>query len=155
MVVTNYQFLIIRLIFNSKSGSFEWRIIVEGWRFICHSYGVANQFQLLEMHARRSYPVGDRPRGKIDLFHRDMPYIDAAWETKMSLFDRPNETLLGSIKSPAVNQSADVTLRMYCPRDFSASTSAQTWVFAATEWGIVTNSVLEAMGVKVDRPNRG
>ncbi|MEG4271325.1 MULTISPECIES: glycosyltransferase family 4 protein [unclassified Microcoleus] len=77
-----------------------------------------------------------------------MPYIDPAWETKISLFDRPNETLLRSIKSPGVNQSADVTLRMYCPWDFSASSSAQTWVFAATEWGIVTSSVLQAMGVK-------
>ncbi|MEG4057646.1 MULTISPECIES: glycosyltransferase family 4 protein [unclassified Microcoleus] len=116
------------------------QIIVEGWRFIYHSYCVANQFQLLEMLAR--------PRGQIELFHRDMPYIDAAWETKISLFDRPNETLLRSIKIPAVNQSADVTLRIYCPWDFSASHSAQTWVFAATEWGIVTSSVLQAMGVK-------
>ncbi|MEG3918427.1 glycosyltransferase family 4 protein [Microcoleus sp. T3_A4] len=140
--------MIIRLIFNSKSESFELQIIVEGWRFIYHSYCVANQFQLLEMHARRSYPVGSRRRGQIELFHRDMPYIDAAWETKISLFDRPNETLLRSIKNPAVNQSADVTLRMYCPWDFSASRSAQTWVFAATEWGIVTSSVLQAMGVK-------
>ncbi|MEG4342172.1 glycosyltransferase family 4 protein [Microcoleus sp. A003_D6] len=124
------------------------QIIVEGWRFICHSYCVANQFQLLEMLVKRSYPVGNRPRGQIELFHRDMPYIDAAWETKFSLFDRPNETLLRSINSPAVNQSADVTLRMYCPWDFSASSSAATWVFAATEWGIVTSSVLQGMGVK-------
>ncbi|MEG4112358.1 MULTISPECIES: glycosyltransferase family 4 protein [unclassified Microcoleus] len=116
------------------------QIIVEGWRFIYHSYCVANQFQLLEML--------DRPRSQIELFHRDMPYIDAAWETKISLFDSPNETLLRSIKSPAVNQSADVTLRMYCPWDFSASSSAQTWIFAATEWGIVTSTVLQAMGVK-------
>ena len=116
------------------------QIIVEGWRFIYHSYCVANQFQLLEMLAR--------PREQIELFHRDMPYIDAAWETKISLFDRQNETLLRSIKGPAVNQSADVTLRIYCPWDFSASTSAQTWVFAATEWGIVTSSVLQAIGVK-------
>src|SRR5918998_2543403 len=127
---------------NNKflDGSFELQIIVEGWRFIYHSYCVANQFQLLEML--------DRPRGQIELFHRDMPYIDAAWQTKFSLFDRPNETLLRSINSPAVNQSADVTLRMYCPWDFSASSSAATWVFAATEWGIVTSRVLQAMGVK-------
>ncbi|MEG4010469.1 glycosyltransferase family 4 protein [Microcoleus sp. Pol11C1] len=116
------------------------QIIVEGWRFIYHSYCVANQFQLLEMLAR--------PPGQIELFHRDMPYIDAAWETKISLFDRPNEILLRSIKSPSVNQSADVTLRMYCPWDFSASSSAQTWVFVATEWGIVTSTLLQAMGVK-------
>ncbi len=77
-----------------------------------------------------------------------MPYIDPAWETKISLFDRPNETLLRSIKSPAVNQSADVTLRMYCPWNFWASSSTATWVFAATEWGIITSTVLQAIGVK-------
>ena len=116
------------------------QIIVEGWRFIAHSYCVANQFQLLEMMKR--------PRGKIELFHRDMPYIDAAWETKISLFDRQNESLLRSIPSPALNQSADVTLRMHCPWDFRASSSAQTWVFAATEWGVITRSVLDAIGVR-------
>ena len=77
-----------------------------------------------------------------------MPYVDAAWETKVSLFDRPNETLLRSIPSPAENQSADVTLRMYCPWDFAASSSAETWVFAATEWGIITPTVLQAIGVR-------
>ncbi|MEG3897094.1 MULTISPECIES: glycosyltransferase family 4 protein [unclassified Microcoleus] len=116
------------------------QIIVEGWRFIYHSYCVANQFQLLEMLAR--------PREQIELFHRDMPYIDPAWKTKISLFDRPNETLLRSIKSPAVNQSADVTLRMYCPWNFAASSSAETWVFAATEWGIITSTVLQGIGVR-------
>ena len=116
------------------------QIIVEGWRFIYHSYCVANQFQLLEML--------DRPRGQIELFHRDMPYVDPAWETKVSLFDRPNDRLLRSIPSPAVNQPADVTLRMHCPWDFSASSSAETWVFAATEWGIITSTVLQAIGVR-------
>ncbi|MEG3851069.1 glycosyltransferase family 4 protein [Microcoleus sp. herbarium19] len=120
------------------------KIIVEGWRFIYHSYCVANQFQLLEMLVG----VSHRPRGQIELFHRDMPYVDSAWETKVSLFDRPNDALLRSIPSPAANQSADVTLRMYCPWNFAASSSAETWVFAATEWGIITNTVLQAIGVK-------
>ncbi|MGL5059276.1 MAG: glycosyltransferase family 4 protein [Microcoleus sp.] len=114
------------------------QIIVEGWRFIYHSYCVANQFQLLEML--------DRP--EVQLFHRDIPYIDPAWQTKNSLFDRATETLLREIKSPHQNQAADTTLRMYCPWNFAASNSRETWVFAATEWGIVTNTVLEAIGVK-------
>ncbi|MCU0545650.1 MAG: glycosyltransferase family 4 protein [Oscillatoriaceae cyanobacterium Prado104] len=114
------------------------QIIVEGWRFIYHSYCVANQFQLLEML--------DRP--ELQLFHRDMPYIDPAWETQISLFDRPTETLLRNIKNPHSTQLADVTLRMYCPWNFARSTSSETWVFAATEWGIVTNNLLNGIGVK-------
>ncbi|WP_293277201.1 MULTISPECIES: glycosyltransferase family 4 protein [unclassified Microcoleus] len=92
--------------------------------------------------------VSHRPPGQIELFHRDMPYVDAAWETKVSLFDRPNDRLLRSIPSPRENQSADVTLRMHCPWDFAASSSAETWVFAATEWGIITSTVLQAIGVR-------
>ena len=136
------------MILNYGNGSFDLQIIVEGWRFIYHSYCVANQFQLLEMLVGASRGVSHRPPGQIELFHRDMPYVDPAWETKVSLFDRPNDRLLRSIPSPAENQSADVTLRMYCPWDFSASSSAETWVFAATEWGIITNTVLQAIGVK-------
>ncbi|MCC3466617.1 MAG: glycosyltransferase family 4 protein [Microcoleus sp. PH2017_06_SFM_O_A] len=124
------------------------QIIVECWRFICHSYCVFNQFQLLEMLVGVSRGVSHRPRGQIELFHRDMPYVDAAWETKVSLFDRPNDRLLRSIPSPRENQSADVTLRMHCPWDFAASSSTETWVFAATEWGIITSTVLQAIGVK-------
>ncbi|TAG52503.1 MAG: glycosyltransferase [Oscillatoriales cyanobacterium] len=124
------------------------QIIVECWRFICHSYCVFNQFQLLEMLVGVSRGVSHRPRGQIELFHRDTPYVDAAWETKVSLFDRPNDRLLRSIPSPRENQSADVTLRMHCPWDFAASSSTETWVFAATEWGIITSTVLQAIGVK-------
>jgi glycosyltransferase involved in cell wall biosynthesis len=124
------------------------QIIVECWRFICHSYCVFNQFQLLEMLVGVSRGVSHRPRGQIELFHRDMPYVDPAWETKVSLFDRPNDRLLRSIPSPRENQSADVTLRMHCPWDFAASSSAETWVFAATEWGIITSTVLQAIGVR-------
>ena len=104
------------------------QVIVEGWRFLDRSSCVANQFQLLEML--------DRPEGEI--FHRDLPYIDPDWQRTTSLFDRPTETLLHSIPSPAPNQSAHVTLRMCYPWNFAASTSAKTWVFAPTEWGIIT-----------------
>lgn len=112
------------------------RIIVEGWRFIFHSYCIANQFQLLEM----------LKRSDLELFHRDMPYIDKAWKTPASLSE-PTTQALRMIPSPSPNQSADVTLRMYCPWDFTSSTSTQTWVFAATEWGVVMKNVLRGIGV--------
>ncbi len=116
----------------------ELQIIVEGWRFTHHSYSVVNQFQMLELL--------DRP--EVELFHRDrdLPHIDPPSQTN-SLFDRPIQRLLNTIPSPSPNQLADVTLRIYSPWNFAASTSAQTWVFAATEWGIITNLLLEAIGV--------
>jgi glycosyltransferase involved in cell wall biosynthesis len=41
------------------------QIIVEGWRFLPHSYAIANQFQLLEM---LKYP-------NLEIFHKDIPYL--------------------------------------------------------------------------------
>ena len=116
--------------FKFLDGGGELQIIVEGWRFTYHSYSVVNQFQMLEML--------DRP--EVELFHRDrdLPHIEPPSQTA-SLFDRPIQRLLNSIPSPSPNQLADVTLRIYSPWNFAASTSAQTWVFAATEWGIITN----------------
>ncbi|OCR01701.1 glycosyl transferase group 1 [Oscillatoriales cyanobacterium USR001] len=110
------------------------RIIIEGWRFLCHSYSIINQFQLLEMLSRP----------ELEIFHQDMPYIDRAWKTEVS--DRAIETLC-KIRTPEPNQAADVTLRLYCPWNFARSSSPQTWVFAATEWGVVTNNVLAGIGV--------
>jgi len=112
------------------------RIIVEGWRFLCHSYSVVNQFQLLEMLKRPD----------LEVFHRDMPYIDAAWKTEISDRDRATQ-ILHNIPNAGPNQQADITLRLYCPWNFVNSTSNQTWVFAATEWGTVTNNVLAGIGV--------
>ncbi|HLO50828.1 MAG TPA: glycosyltransferase family 4 protein [Kamptonema sp.] len=112
------------------------RIIVEGWRFLCHSYSVVNQFQLLEMLKRPD----------LEVWHRDMPYIDPAWKTEVNDRDRAIQ-VLRNIPNPAPNQQADVTLRIYCPWNFDNSTSNETWVFAATEWGTVTNNVLAGIGV--------
>ncbi|WP_026103729.1 MULTISPECIES: glycosyltransferase [Kamptonema] len=112
------------------------QIIVEGWHFLCHSYSVVNQFQMMEMLKRPD----------LELFHRDMPYIDEGWKTEVSDRDRTTQALR-NIPTPAPNQPADVTLRMYCPWNFANSNSSQTWVFAATEWGTVTNNVLEGIGV--------
>jgi glycosyltransferase involved in cell wall biosynthesis len=112
------------------------RIIIEGWRFLCHSYSVVNQFQLVEMI--------NRP--ELEIFHQDMPYINPAWKTEVSDSEITIK-ILHNINHPAPNQIADVTLRLYCPWNFAASKSTQTWVFAATEWGVVTNNVLEGIGV--------
>ncbi len=44
-------------------------IVIEGWRFIPHSYAVTNQWQLLSL----------LKRGDLDLRVRDAPYVDAKW----------------------------------------------------------------------------
>ncbi|MGK7922052.1 MAG: glycosyltransferase family 4 protein [Trichodesmium sp.] len=112
-------------------------LIIEGWRFLPHSYAIVNQFQLLEML--------NLPQLKI--YHRDMPYISKSWQPVTGLFPKNVETALHNIPNPSPQQRADATLRMYAPFNLNSSTSNRTAIFACTEWGSVTKSIIRGMGV--------
>lgn len=113
------------------------RIIIEGWRFLPHSYAIANQFQLLEML--------NRPN--LQIYHRDIPYVSKTWQPVTGLFPPTAETALRNIPNPSPHQPADATLRMYAPFNLNSSPTNRTAVFGCTEWGIVTKSILKGMGV--------
>ncbi len=112
------------------------RIIVEGWRFLFHSYSVINQFILMEM--------SKRPH--LHIFHKDMPFLDKKWETHISLTD-PKTQILRQISSPSPQEEVDAVFRIYCPWNFHGSPHGKTWVFALTEWGVIDNNVLGGIGV--------
>jgi glycosyltransferase involved in cell wall biosynthesis len=113
------------------------KIIVEGWRFIPHSYAIANHFQLLEML--------NRPELKI--FHRDMPFVQDSWKPVKGLLDPASEMALNAIPTPPPDCEADVTLRMYCPFNLASAKTPRTVMFGCTEWGIVPPSILSGMKV--------
>ncbi len=114
------------------------RIIIEGWRFLPHSYAIANQFQMLEM----------LKRPQLEIYHQDMPYISTSWEPITGLFPQNEETALRNIPHLSPQQPADATLRMYAPFNLNSSTTNRTATFACNEWGIVTKSIIKGMGVK-------
>jgi glycosyltransferase involved in cell wall biosynthesis len=113
------------------------RIIVEGWRFVPHSFAIANQFQLLELLGRSN----------LELFHRDLPYFDPEWQPQRGLFTPPEEEALSRIPAPEANLVADAVLRMVMPYNLKPSAAKRTCVFATTEWGIVQKLMLQLMGV--------
>jgi glycosyltransferase involved in cell wall biosynthesis/SAM-dependent methyltransferase len=113
------------------------RIIVEGWRFLPHSYSLINQFLLLELL--------DRP--EIQVFHRDMPYVTDNWQPVSGLLGDSKEPKLHLIPQPTADQSADAILRVYCPFNLSSSPAPRTVMFGCTEWGIVPQSILRGMGI--------
>lgn len=113
------------------------RIIVEGWRFVPHSFAIANQFQLLEL----------LQRSNLELYHRDMPYFDPEWQPQPGLFAPTEEEALSRIPAPDANLSADAVLRMCMPYNLKSSAAKRTCVFATTEWGIIQKLMLKLMGV--------
>lgn len=110
-----------------------YQLVVEGWRFLPHSYAVVNQFQCLEILKRK----------KIELFHQDCLYYGEKWLRHYDLFSQYDEMLLQGIRSPSINQSADVTLRMDYPHRFNSSNSKRTYVFLTAEWGYLPNANLQ------------
>lgn len=100
-------------------------LIVEGWRFVPHSYAVVNQWQLLALSRR-------------DLGLR---VVDVAffrpWQAHSGLFDAADERVLRSLPLARPGESADATLRIYAPFTFIPSTSRLTAVFATLEEQVI------------------
>jgi glycosyltransferase involved in cell wall biosynthesis len=102
------------------------RLIVEGWRFLPHSYAIINQWQLLALLRRN-----------IALKVVDVPFYRPSWQTQAGLFEPTAEQALRSIEVAQPAESADVTLRVFYPFTFSPSRSHVTAVFATLEQQLI------------------
>ncbi len=98
-------------------------LIVEGWRFLPHSYAVVNQWQLLSLSRL----------GSTALKIRDMPLHHPGWRLQTGLFDKTAEEILRSLEPAAEGEHADALLRISFPFDFSASCCGKTAVFGTSE----------------------
>jgi glycosyltransferase involved in cell wall biosynthesis len=108
------------------------RIIVEGWRFLPHSYAIFNQFQCLEM----------LKRPEVELFHKDSRYFREDWQPVTGLFDAAAEAALQEIPSPYPNLEADATLRIDFPYNFEPSHAKRTCVFATSEFWVIPEGAI-------------
>jgi glycosyltransferase involved in cell wall biosynthesis len=98
-------------------------LIAEGWRFIPHSFAVVNQGQILALLRR----------GDIRLEIVESPYFSPQWKPQPGLVDKAEEEALKALPVVGADASADVTLRIAYPFDFSLSPSRMTAVFATAE----------------------
>ncbi len=105
------------------------QIIVEGWRFLPHSYAIVNQFQLLE--------INKRP--EIKLLHKDLPYYLEHWQHTTGIFTPKDEAFFASLPKPAPDQAADAIYRISFPYDLQAHHEIPTFVFGTSEFGTVKN----------------
>ena len=102
------------------------RLIVEGWRFLPHSYAIVNQWQLLALLRRN-----------IVLKVVDVPFFRPSWQAQAGLFEPSAEQALRSIEVAQPAESADVTLRVFSPFTFSPSRSRLTAVYATLEQQLI------------------
>ena len=109
------------------------RIVVEGWRFLPHSFGIVNQYQCLELLNRPD----------VELYHRDMPYLFKNWRPTSGLFPEAQEARLRAIPEPPEGLQSDAVLRMAVPYRVEADPAARrTFMWGTAEWGIVRDAAM-------------
>jgi glycosyltransferase involved in cell wall biosynthesis len=100
------------------------RLLVEGWRGINRSFALVNQHQLLQLRGYRG----------IALFHRDMPFIDAAWGSARNDagFDAGQRAALESVPAPD-DAAFDAIYRMDFPYRMYGAEARRVSVFIISE----------------------
>jgi len=121
---------------NSAVPTHETRktLIVEGWRFLPHSYAIVNQWQLLALQRRN-----------IHVKVVDVPFYRASWQAQTGLFDPASEQALQSLEVAQPGENSDVTLRLSFPFTFSSSRSRLTAVFATLEQQLIQKNQLSSI----------
>lgn len=100
------------------------RLLIEGWRFIHHSYALVAQQHCLCLLRR----------GGIDLRFRDYPYYYPDWTATGGIVDAEQQALLAALRSPEPDFVPEATLTMRAEQsDFSPPRSGRKFVFGTPE----------------------
>ncbi|WP_207477541.1 glycosyltransferase family 4 protein [Arenibaculum pallidiluteum] len=100
-------------------------VVVEGWRWVLHSYAIVNQYHLVELARRPG----------LRLFHRDRPYYGAKWTPLRGLFPADAEATIAAVPPPPPGLVPDIVLRLTVPYDLSAAEAGATMVFVTADMG--------------------
>lgn len=98
-------------------------LLVEGWRFIPHSYAIINEFQCLELLRRP----------EVRLYHRDMPYSNPEWRREQGLLDAADEERIASIPELPAGRRPDLLLRLDYPYNVGPGDAGRTCVYGTAE----------------------
>ena len=107
-------------------------ILIEGWRFVSHSYACVNMWQCLEL----------LQRADIDLYHHDTPYFKPEWEPCHHLFGASATVALQAIRPLGAGKRADLLFRIAYPYCFARASAGRHYVFGTAEHGMVKPSMV-------------
>jgi glycosyltransferase involved in cell wall biosynthesis len=105
------------------------RLLIEGWRFIHHSYALVAQAHCLCI----------LKRGDVDLRFRDLPFYSDAWKPTPGIFAPEQEHALSQVAAPEPGFAPEATFSMRPERpDFSAPPSGRKFVFGTAEYRVLS-----------------
>jgi glycosyltransferase involved in cell wall biosynthesis len=97
------------------------RLVVEGWRFLCHSYALVGQWEALAILRR----------GDMALAFQDLPPFHADWQATPGMLAAADEAALAALPKPG--KTRDATVRASYPFDFAPPPSGRLLVHATSE----------------------
>jgi glycosyltransferase involved in cell wall biosynthesis len=104
------------------------RLVVEGWRFLPHSYALVAQSHCLCLARRQD----------IDLRFVDLPFYDPAWKPARGILSAADEAVLEALRAPEEGFAPEAifTLRPELP-DFTAPRTGRRFSFATAEFRVL------------------
>lgn len=111
-------------------------LVVEGWRFLAHSYAMVNQRQLVELCRRPELRV----------FHRELALPNERWERARGgavLLKSEHAKLLREIPEPPDDLRADALLRISFPFSLRPGRATHTFVYGTSEACMVADASVE------------
>jgi glycosyltransferase involved in cell wall biosynthesis len=109
------------------------RIIVEGWRFLPHSYAMVSQALCLAWLDRG-----------VELFHTDLAPFRADWRPVRGLAAPVDEARLLAIPPAPDSLAADAVFRCAFPYDLTPSPRGRTFVQVTAELGMMPDQCMAA-----------
>ncbi|HKE42264.1 MAG TPA: glycosyltransferase family 4 protein [Casimicrobiaceae bacterium] len=104
------------------------RLIVEGWRFVPHSFAMVAQSHCLSLLSN----------DRVELRFADLPYYDDAWRRTRGIFSADQETALAALRPPERDFSPDATFTLRPERpDFSAPPAGRRFCFGTAEYRVL------------------
>jgi glycosyltransferase involved in cell wall biosynthesis len=108
------------------------QVLVQGWRFIHHSYALVAQAHCVSMLRRG-----------IELRFEDLAFPTPAWKTSRGILDPDDERALSELRAPEPAFAPEATLRF--ARDFTPPPSGRAFVFDTPEFRALRPGVMRKL----------
>ena len=104
------------------------RLLIEGWRFIHHSYALVAQSHCLCLLRRDD----------VELRFADLPYFYSQWRSSRGIFTAEEEAALAALRAPEPEFAPEATFTLRPERpDFSAPRSGRRFAFGTAEFRVL------------------
>jgi len=118
------------------------RLLIQGWRFIHHSYALVAQAHSLSLLRR----------GDVELRFQDLPFATPEWRPSRGILDPDDERALAELRGPDASFVPESTLRF--ARNFTRPPSGRVFVFDTPEFRALRPGVVRKLRAGAEAADR-